>query len=58
VQSIPDVNKAINPTQQLGEYGKDVQAISKGELPDAKSVEKTAENELNKSRQTPAKKRS
>ncbi|MFN7654911.1 MAG: hypothetical protein ACK5PC_16840 [Cyclobacteriaceae bacterium] len=50
-QSILDVNQAINPTQQLGEYGKDVQAISKGELPDAKSIENKAENELNKSGQ-------
>lgn len=50
-QSIPDVNQAINPTQQLGEYGKDVKALSRGELPDAKNVEKAAENELNKSGQ-------
>ncbi len=50
-QPLPDVNQAIDPTKQLGEYGKEVQAISKGELPDAKSVEKTAENELNKSGQ-------
>ncbi|MFN8889481.1 MAG: hypothetical protein ACK5WF_18630, partial [Cyclobacteriaceae bacterium] len=50
-QSIPDVNQAINPTQQLGEYGKEAQALSKGELPDANSVVKAAESELEKSGQ-------
>ena len=44
---LTDLTKEINaPIQQLGSYGKEIQNVSKGELPETKNLEKSAENEL------------
>jgi hypothetical protein len=42
-----DLNKTIGaPTEQIGDYKKEIEKVSKGELPDTKQLEQRAEEEL------------